>query len=89
MDLKQIAEIHELSREQFSSTKEFYEFLMYQMQSHMIEIDDLKTNGDPHYKHEIADLAILAKLLADCEGADNNIFCERYGRFRDKIRENK
>jgi hypothetical protein len=55
----------------------------------MIEIDDLKNNGDDHYIKEIADLAILGKLLAECEGVDDSVFCERYKKFREKIEENK
>jgi hypothetical protein len=89
MDLKQISDIHSMNKERFSSTKEMYEFLMFQMQSHMIEIDDLKNNGDDHYIKEIADLAILGKLLAECEGVDDSVFCERYKKFREKIEENK
>ena len=88
MDLKEVDDIHELNKERFATSKEMYDFLMFQMQSHMIEIDDLKTNRDPHYVKEIADLAILAKLLANCEGVDDSIYVERYKRFREKIKEN-
>ncbi len=87
MDLKEVAEIHNMSKERFSSAKEMYDFLMFQMQSHMIEVDDRKTEGDDHYRKEIADLAILAKLLAMCEDVDDSIFCERYKRFKEKIEE--
>lgn len=85
MDLKQITEIHDMNKERFSSGKELYDFLMFQMQSHMVEVDDRKNNGDDHYRKEIADLAILAKLLAMCEGVDDSVFCERYKRFKEKI----
>lgn len=88
MDLKEIAEIHDLNKNQFSSGKDMYDFLMFQMQSHMIEIDDRKTNGDDHYRKEIADLAILAKLLAMSEDVDDSVFKERYRRFKEKIEEN-
>lgn len=88
MDLKEIAEIDRMHKERFSSVKELYKFLMEQMQSHMIEIDDLKNNKDPHYVKEIADLAILAKLLANCEGCDDSVFEERYKKFKEKIVEN-
>ena len=88
MDLKEVDDIHELNKNRFATSKEMYDFLMFQMQSHMIEIDDLKNNRDPHYIKEIADLAILAKLLANCEGCDDKIFKERYKRFREKIEEN-
>ena len=44
MELKEIEEIGKMSQERFQSQKEHYEFLMYQLQSHMIEIDDRKTN---------------------------------------------
>ena len=87
MDLKQVTEIHEMNKSKFSSSKELYDFIMFQMQSHMIEIDDLKINGDPHHVKEVADLAILAKLLAINEGVDDSIFEERYKRFKEKVKE--
>ena len=77
-----------MNKERFSSSKEMYDFIMFQMQSHMIEIDDRKTNNDDHYRKEIADLAILGKLLAMCEDVDDSVFCERYKRFKEKILEN-
>jgi hypothetical protein len=87
MDVNQILEFDKLNKQRFPSKKEYYDFLMFQLQSHMIEIDDLKQNGDSHYVHEIADIAILAKLLALAEGADDSVFEERYNRFREKIEE--
>ncbi len=86
MDLKEVAEIHDMNRERFSSSKELYDFLMFQMQSHMIEIDDRKNDGDDHYRKEVADLAILAKLLAMCEDVDDSIFIERYSKFKEKAK---
>ncbi|MCK5283271.1 MAG: hypothetical protein KAK00_07725 [Nanoarchaeota archaeon] len=88
MELKEIEEIGKMSQERFQSQKEHYEFLMYQLQSHMIEIDDRKTNGDLHYLNEIADIAILAHLLAKCEGVEDSVFKERYRRFKEKIEDN-
>ena len=88
MDLKQIAKIHEMNKERFSSNNELYDFLMEQLQSHWIEVDDLKKERDPHYQKEVADLAILAKLLAMCEDVDDSVFKERYKRFKEKIEEN-
>ena len=87
MDLKEIGEIYDMNKEKFSSSKDLYDFLMFQMQSHMIEIDDRKGNGDDHYRKEIADLAILAKMLALCEEVDDKVFCERYRRFKEKVQE--
>jgi hypothetical protein len=87
MDLQQVTDIYDLNKNKYPSDKELYDFLMFQMQSHMIEIDDRKSNGDDHYRKEIADLAILAKMLAMCEQVDDNIFLERYSRFKEKIRE--
>ena len=89
MDLKEISKIYDMNKERFSSNKEMYDFLMFQMQSHMVEIDDLKIEGNDHYQKEIADLAILAKLLAMCEEVNDDIFCERYKRFKEKIEESK
>jgi hypothetical protein len=88
MDVTEIKEIYDLNKKRFSSTSEMYGFIMEELQSHWIEVDDLKKENDPHYQKEIADLAILAKLLALCEDVDDSIFSERYERFKEKIKEN-
>ncbi len=89
MDVTQILELDKANKERFSDAHDYYSFLMYQLQSHLVEIDDLKTERDPHYVKEIADIVILAHLLAKSEGADDEVFRERYKRFFEKIEENK
>lgn len=87
MEIGEILEIDKKNKQRFSSQKDYYDFLMFHLQSHMIEIDDLKQGRNPHYVKEIVDLAILAKLLALSEGADDSVFQERYKRFEEKIME--
>ena len=87
IEVEQLLEFDKANKQRFPSKKEYYDFLMYQLQSHLVEVDDLKQNNDDHYIKEIADIAILAKLLAISEGADDDIFRERYGRFKEKITE--
>jgi hypothetical protein len=87
MNLEALQEIYQANKERFQSPKSFYDFLMWQIQSHLVEVDDLKQNGDQHYIKEIADIAILAKLLAMSEGVDDEIFQERYKRFMEKVKE--
>jgi len=84
MDVKEVQEIFDLNKKRFNSDKELYDFLDRQIQQHTLEIYDRKTNNDPHYLKEIADLAILTKLMAMCEGVDEKVFEERYKKFKEK-----
>ena len=54
----------------------------------LVEIDDLREEGNEHYKKEVADSAILGQLLAKAEGVDEKIFAERHQRFMEKVKEN-
>jgi len=85
MDNEKVGEIFKLNKDRFGP--ELYDFLDEQIQKHILEIFDRKSNNDPHYVNEIADLAILAKLLALCEGADDSVFEERYKKFKDKAKD--
>lgn len=57
-------------------TKEMYDFLMFEIQKQMVAIDDLKQSNTSTTK-DAADLAILSKLLAFSEGADDKLMKER------------
>ncbi|MBU1705033.1 MAG: hypothetical protein KJ922_06740, partial [Nanoarchaeota archaeon] len=82
MDLKKVAEIRALHAKEFPDSEQYYEFLLYQIQSHIVEINDLKENKDPHLKSEIVDLAILSQLLTMQQDTPKDIFQKRYGRFK-------
>ena len=83
-----IAKLDKANKERFPDKFDYYRFLMEQLQSHLVEVDELKRKGDSHYIKEIADISILVGLLALSEGADDAIFEERYKRFEEKTRRN-
>jgi hypothetical protein len=86
MNLKNVEEIRKLHAKEFPDDNDYYEFLMYQIQSHMVEINDLKENKDPHLQSEIVDLAILSQLLTMQQKTSKDIFEKRYKRFKEKIK---
>jgi hypothetical protein len=45
MEAKLILEIDSQNKKKFSSKKEYYDLLMYELQSHLVELDDLKQEG--------------------------------------------
>jgi hypothetical protein len=73
------------SQERFQSKNEHYDFLMFQIQHHLVEINDLIAKKDPHCKKEIADLAILCQMLAINEDVNSKIFDQRLVKFKSKI----
>lgn len=83
--IKELIGINKLNKKKFKNKKEYYDFLMYQIQSHMVEIDELKTNEDPHLIKEAADIALLSHILAINEGADEKTFKERINKIKEKI----
>jgi len=67
------------------NAKEYHDFLMFELQKHLVEINELKDSKDPHIVNEAADLAILAKMLALSEGADESVFSDRFEKFKQNI----
>ena len=57
---------------------------MLEIQKHLVEINDLKDNKDTHCVKEVIDLSILARMLASQEGANKNLFNERFKKFKEK-----
>ena len=89
MKLELVKKLTEQSQERFPDKKEHHEFLMFQIQHHFVEINDLIAKKDPHCKKEIADLAILCQMLAINEDVNSKIFKERLVKFKSKINSSK
>lgn len=85
--MNEILELDKLNKKQFKEPKDYYDFLMYQIQAHLVEIDDLKISKDPHVVKEVADIALLAYMLAVHEGASAEDFRERIEKIKSKILE--
>jgi len=58
---------------------------MMEIQKHLVEINDLNDNKDPHLVSEIIDLSVLARMLALNQGASKDIFNKRLKKFKQKI----
>ena len=84
--IKELVEINKLNKKKFKNKKEYYDFLMFQIQSHMVEIDELKCNDDPHLIKESTDIALLSHILAISEGANEKTFKERINKIKEKIK---
>ncbi len=89
MQLEIIKNLTQQSQERFSSEDEHHEFLMFQIQHHLVEINDLTAKKDPHCKKEIADLAVLCHMLAINKNVDSKIFKQRLVKFKSKINNSK
>jgi len=89
MKLDLIKQLTKQSQNCFSTKDEHHDFLMFQIQHHLVEINDLIAKKDPHCKKEIADLAILCYMLAENEAVNSKIFKERLVKFKSKIKNSK
>ena len=58
---------------------------MMEIQKHLVEINDLKDNKDPHLVSEVVDLSVLARMLALNQRASKDIFDKRLKKFKQKI----
>ena len=58
---------------------------MLQIQEHLVEINGLKEDKDPHAVKEMIDLSILARMLALQQGANKTLFDQRFNKFKKKI----
>jgi hypothetical protein len=85
MELEVVKKLTAESKKRFKSKNEHCDFLMFQIQHHLVEINDLFGKKDPHCKKEIADLAILCQMLALNEDVNSKIFKERLVKFKNKI----
>lgn len=84
LPLNQIKIIEKLNKKQFPGKEEYYDFLMLEIQKHLVEINDLKEKRDPHAVAEMIDLSILCRMLALQEGASKDLFDQRFKKFKQK-----
>lgn len=85
LSLTELKALEKLHKKRFEQKEDSYEFLMLEIQKHLVEINDLKENRDPHTIKEIIDLSVLTRLLALNEGANKKLFDERFKKFKKKI----
>lgn len=80
-----IEEFLELASKKFADDKEFYEFLMFKIQSKMVDIQETKDKNQDCSK-EASDIYMLSKLLSMCEGADDDKKKESLEALKEEIR---
>jgi len=85
--VQEVKELMELDQKLYPDSKKYFKFLMYELQKHLLEIDELYDEKDPHIQAEIADIAILARILALQQGVDEETFSKRFQRFKEKIQQ--
>lgn len=83
---KEVLLLNNLNKKKFSAD-EYHDFLMYHIQSHLVEVSDLKAAKDPHLVKEMVDLTLLSYMLAVNEGASSKIFRERIKKIKSKIKD--
>jgi len=83
---KEVILLNGINKKKFSSSDEYHDFLMFHIQNHLVEINDLKANKDPHLVKEVADLTLLSYMLAINEGAGKDVFKERIKKIESKIK---
>lgn len=89
MELELINNLAKESQERFSTKKEHHDFLMFHIQHHLVEINDLMAKKDSHCKCEMVDLVILCHMLAHNEEVDSKLFKERIAKFKSKIKDSE
>ena len=86
--IQEVEHIQKLSKKQFPKKEDYHDFLMMEIQKHLVEINDLIEKRDPHATAEMIDLSILGGLVALNDGADKKLVEKRFDRFVEKIKEN-
>jgi len=86
MQLDTIKKLTNESSKRFSTKQEHHDFLMFEIQHHLVEINDLVEKKDPHAKKEMIDLGVLSFMLALNNDANSKIFDERLKKFGKKIK---
>ncbi|MDD5633993.1 MAG: hypothetical protein PHW46_01810 [Candidatus Omnitrophica bacterium] len=85
--IKNIKEIHRLSRKRNSVTKAHPEMLLEFVRSHTKEMKELYEKKDKHFNVETGDLIILCLELLIENGAEPDAIMNiGYGRFRKKLK---
>ena len=72
---------------QFKSSKDYYDYLMFQIQERLVAIDELKS-GSKNFdllSKQVGDLAVLSKLLALSEGVDEQVLNQRLNELKNKV----
>ena len=73
-DLEPIARQY---RTRFPSDAAFFDTVMMEIQSHMVQIEDMRRERDEHMHEEIADLAAYALILAHAHDIDGDKLAAR------------
>ncbi len=71
----------------FKSSKDYYDYLMFQIQEKLVAIDELKSANKSFddVVAQVADLAVLSKLLALNEGVDEEALNTRLDELKSKL----
>ncbi len=78
MDFAAVVHKH---KARFASQADFFDWVMMEIQSHMIQVEDLRREKDPEMEAEIADLAALALLLAKAHAVEEKEILQRATKF--------
>ncbi len=72
---------------QFKSSKDYYDYLMFQIQERLVAIDELKSSSKDFnlLSKQVADLAVLSKMLALSEGVDEQVLNQRLQELKSKV----
>ena len=82
-----LLDLDKINNTKYSNEKEFYDYLMFEIQSRMVEIDDCKCEKDfDNVKVAAADIAILGKLLAMNEKVNSDVFEERLVEIKNMLK---
>ncbi len=68
-------------RSRYASDSEFFDTVMMEIQSRMIEVDDLRRERDPAMVEHLADLAAFALILAHAHNLDDQRLATRAKKF--------
>jgi len=74
------------AKTQKQKQEDCYDFIMMEIQKHLLEIHDLTEKKDSHAVAEIVDLSILTRMLARLQGATPSLTNDRFNKFKEKIR---
>jgi|TARA_B100001971_G_C17968103_1_gene420910 hypothetical protein len=79
--ITELQSLEDINKEKYPK-KDAYDDLMFEIQKHLVDINDLKEKNSSKTVSKIVDLSILTGMLALHEGASKKLFNERREKFK-------
>lgn len=89
MEEKGINNIIELDKRQFNNKKKYFEFILKEIERHILLLRDLEEKKETRLRSEIIDVYVWAKILLKTEKINKKEVNKRISYFKKKIIEKR